>query len=171
MSKRLDLMSPEELAELREHFNGLGLDMTLERYVELKSELTDKELVLAQEYEASTDPKRRDAIRRELYNLRWKLDNESARKYNTTGKGRHFAAMCEGRQPSATRPVTPRRQANVTLPRELQHAIPTLQAIMRNGSDRSRSIRELAAERGISFTAARKKYFADRRKLLNFFAP
>ena len=54
MSKRLDLMSPEELAELREHVNGLGLDMTLERYVELKSELTDKELVLAQEYEAST---------------------------------------------------------------------------------------------------------------------
>ena len=115
--------------------------------------------------------RRRDAIRRELYNLRWKLNSENDRKYNATGKGRHFAAMCEGRQPSATRPVTPRRQANVTLPRELQHAIPTLQAIMRNGSDRSRSIRELAAERGISFTAARKKYFADRRKLLNFFAP
>ena len=33
------------------------------------------------------------------------------------------------------------------------------------------SIHELAAERGISFTAARKKYFADRKKLLNFFAP
>ena len=42
---------------------------------------------------------------------------------------------------------------------------------MRNGSDRSLSIRELAAERGITFTAARKKYFSDRKKLLNFFAP
>ena len=135
--------------------------------------LTKRELALAAEYEAlGDDPERRDAIRRELYNLRWKLNSENDRKYNTTGKGRHFAAMCEGCQPSATRPVTPRRQAaNVMLPRELQHAMPTLQAIMRNGSDRSRSIRELAAERGISFTAARKKYFADRRKLLNFYAP
>ena len=90
MSKRLDLMSPEELAELRKHFNGLGLDMTLERYVELKSELTDKELVLAAEYETlGDDPARRDAIRKELYNLRWKLNSENDRKYNTTGKGRY----------------------------------------------------------------------------------
>ena len=133
--------------------------------------LTKRELELAAEYEASTDPERRDAIRRELYNLRWKLDNESARKYNTTGKGRHLTTMCEACLPAATRPSAPRRQANVSLPKELQHAMPTLEAIMRNGSDRARSIRELAAERGIAFTAARKKYFADRRKLLNFFAP
>ena len=135
--------------------------------------LTKRELELAAEYEASTDPERRDAIRRELYNLRWKLDNESARKFHTTGKGRRDTSMCEGNTslPAATRPSAPRRQANVSLPKELQHAMPTLKAIMRNGSDRSRSIRELAAERGITFTAARKKYFADRRKLLNFYAP
>ena len=133
--------------------------------------LTKRELELAAEYEASTDPERRDAIRRELYNLRWKLDNESARKFHTTGKGRHLTTMCEACRPAATRPSAPRRQANVSLPKELQHAMPTLKAIMRNGSDRSRSIRELAAERGIAFTAARKKYFADRRKLLNFYAP
>ena len=64
-----------------------------------------------------------------------------------------------------------RRQANVALPKELAHAMPTLRTIMRNGSDRSLSIRELAAERGITFTAARKKYFADRKKLMNLFAP
>lgn len=168
MSKRLDLMSPEELAELRKHFNGLGLDMTLERYVELKSELTDKELVLAAEYETlGDDPARRDAIRKELYNLRWKLNSENDRKYNTTGKGRYLGAICEAGLPAATRPSAPRRQANVVLPKELQHAMPTLRAIMRNGSDRSLSIRELAAERGITFTAARKKYFADRKKLMN----
>ena len=131
--------------------------------------LTKRELELAAEYEASTDPERRDAIRKELYNLRWKLNSENDRKYNTTGKGRRDTAMCEGCLPAATRPSAPRRQANVSLPKELQHAMPTLEAIMRNGSDRARSIRELAAERGIAFTAARKKYFADRRKLLNFF--
>jgi len=170
--KRLDLMSPEELAKLLKHFNGLGLDMTLERYVELKSELTDKEMLLAQEYDAlGDDPARRDAIREALHNLRWRLNEDSARKYHTTGKGRRNATICEAGLPAATRPSAQRRQANVALPKELQHAMPTLRAIMRNGSDRSLSIRELAAERGITFTAARKKYFADRKKLMNFFAP
>ncbi len=134
--------------------------------------LTQRELDLAAEYEALGDnPARRDAIRKELYNLRWKLNEDSARKYHTTGKGRRNATICEGGLPAATRPSAQRRQANVALPKELQHAMPTLRAIMRNGSDRSRSIRELAAERGITFTAARKKYFADRKKLLNIFAP
>lgn len=134
--------------------------------------LTKRELELAAEYEALGDnPERRDAIRKELYNLRWKLDNDNARKYHTTGKGRYNTTMCERCQPSATSPFAPRRQANVSLPKELEHAMPTLQAIMRNGSDRARSIHELAAERGITFTAARKKYFADRKKLLNFFSP
>ncbi len=134
--------------------------------------LTKRELELAAEYEAlGDDPARRDAIRKELYNLRWKLNEDSARKYHTTGKGRRNATICEGGLPAATRPSAQRRQANVALPKELQHAMPTLRAIMRNGSDRSRSIRELAAERGITFTAARKKYFADRKKLLNHFAP
>ena len=131
--------------------------------------LTKRELELAAEYEASTDPERRDAIRRELYNLRWKLNSENDRKYNTTGKGRHFTTMCEACLPAATRPSAPRRQANVSLPKELQHAMPTLKAIMRNCSDRARSIRELATERGITFDAARKKYFADRKKLMSFF--
>ena len=131
--------------------------------------LTKRELELAAEYEASTDPERRDAIRRELYNLRWKLNSENDRVYNSTGKGRHLTTMCEACLPAATRPSAPRRQANVSLPKELQHAMPTLKAIMRNGSDRARSIRELAAERGITFDAARKKYFADRKKLMSFF--
>lgn len=134
--------------------------------------LTKRELELAAEYEAlGDDPARRDAIRKELYNLRWKLNEDSARKFHTTGKGRRNATICEGSLSAATRPFAPPRQANVALPKELQHAMPTLRAIMRNGSDRSRSIRELAAERGITFTAARKKYFSDRKKLMNFFAP
>ena len=131
--------------------------------------LTKRELALAAEYEASTDPERRDAIRRELYNLRWKLNSENDRKYNTTGKGRHFTAMCEGCLPAAAPSFAPSRQKKVALPKKLKHAMPTLEAIMRNGSDRARSIRELAAERGITFDAARKKYFADRKKLLSFF--
>ena len=131
--------------------------------------LTKRELALAAEYEASTDPKRRDAIRRELYNLRWKLNSENDRKYNTTGKGRHNTAMCEGCLPAAAPSCAPSRQKQVALPKKLKHAMPTLEAIMRNGSDRARSIRELAAERGITFDAARKKYFADRKKLLSFF--
>ena len=134
--------------------------------------LTKRELELAAEYEALGDePERRDAIRKELYNLRWKLNEDSARKYHTTGKGRRNTTICEVGLPAATRPFAPPRQANVALPKELQHAMPTLRAIIRNGSDRSLSIRELAAERGITFTAARKKYFADRKKLLNHFAP
>ena len=132
--------------------------------------LTKRELELAAEYEAlGDDPERRDAIRRELYNLRWRLNEDCERKYHTTGKGRRDAAICEDCQPAATQSPTPRRQANVALPKELEHAMPTLQAIMRNGSDRSRSIRELAAERGSSLAAAKFKYFADRNKLIRYF--
>ena len=132
--------------------------------------LTKRELELAAEYEAlGDDPERRDAIRRELYNLRWRLNEDCERKYHTTGKGRYGAAICEDCQPAATQSPTPRRQANVALPKELEHAMPTLQAIMRNGSDRSRSIRELAAERGSSLAAAKFKYFADRDKLIRYF--
>ena len=39
----------------------------------------------------------------------------------------------------------------------------------RNRSDRSLSIRELAAERGCSLSAAKFKYFADRKKLMSYF--
>ena len=132
--------------------------------------LTKRELELAAEYEALGDnPERRDAIRKELYNLRWKLDNDNARKFHTTGKGRRDATICEACLPAATRPSAQRRQANVVLPKELVHAMPTLRAIMRNGSDRSLSIRELAAERGCSPSAAKFKYFADRKKLMSCF--
>ena len=132
--------------------------------------LTKRELELAADYEAlGDDPERRDAIRRELYNLRWRLNEDCERKYHTTGKGRYGATICEDCQPAATQSPTPRRQANVALPKELAHAMPTLQAIMRNGSDRSRSIRELAAERGSSLAAAKFKYFADRNKLIRYF--
>ena len=136
--------------------------------------LTKRELELAAEYEAlGDDPERRDAIRKELYNLRWKLDNESARKYNTTGKGRRDTSMCEGNTsiPASrtSRFLTAKKLPEDILPKKLKHAMPTLEAIMRNGSNMARSIRELAAERGITFNAARKKYFADRKKLLSFF--
>ena len=135
--------------------------------------LTKRELALAAEYEASTDPERRDAIRRELYNLRWKLNSENDRKYNTTGKGRHNTAMCEASTsiPASrtSRFLTAKKLPEDILPKKLKHAMPTLRAIFRNASDMARSIRELAAERGITFDAARKKYFADRKKLLSFF--
>ena len=56
--------------------------------------LTKRELELAAEYEALGDePERRDAIRKELYNLRWRLNEDSARKYHTTGKGRRNATV------------------------------------------------------------------------------
>ena len=177
MSKRLDLMSPEELAELREHFNGLGLDMTLERYVELKSELTDKELVLAQEYEASTDPKRRDAIRRELYNLRWKLNSENDRKFHTTGKGRHFAALngdaAQRRCGSDTsRWLEEEAKKLLKSPEhaEIKHTLPTLCAIIRNRSNIAESIRDLMQERNCSYGWAEKKYYADRKLLQKYFS-
>ena len=132
--------------------------------------LTKRELELAQEYEASTDPERRDAIRRELYNLRWKLNSENDRKYNTTGKGRHNTAMCEGCLPAAAPSCAPSRQKKVALPKKLKHATPTLEAIMRNGSDRARSIRELSEERNCSLAAAKFKYFADRNSLMEYFS-
>ena len=176
MSKRPDLMSPEELAELREHFNGLGLDMTLERYVELKSELTDKELVLAQEYEASTDPERRDAIRRELYNLRWRLNSENDRKYNTTGKGRHFAALngdaAQRRCGSDTsRWLEEEAKKLLESPEhaEIKHTLPTLCAIIRNRRNRAEAIRELMRQLGCSYGWAEKKYYADRKLLQKYF--
>ena len=56
--------------------------------------LTKRELELAKEYEAlGDDPERRDAIRRELYNIRWKLDRDASRKYHSTGKGRGNTTM------------------------------------------------------------------------------
>ena len=135
--------------------------------------LTKRELELAAEYEASTDPERRDAIRRELYNLRWKLNSENDRKYNTTGKGRHFTTMCEASTsiPASrtSRFLTTKKLPEDILPKSLEHTMPTLRAIFRNCSDRATSIRELATERGITFDAARKKYFADRKKLMSFF--
>ena len=177
MSKRLDLMSPEELAELREHFNGLGLDMTLERYVELKSELTDKELVLAQEYEASTDPKRRDAIRRELYNLLWKLNAANNRVYNSIGKGRHFAALngdaSQRRSGSGTsRWLEEEAKKLLESPEhaEIKHTLPTLCAIIRNRSNIAESIRDLMQERNCSYGWAEKKYYADRKLLQKYFS-
>ena len=140
----------------------------------MSSSLTKRELELAAEYEAlGDDPERRDAIRRELYNLRWKLDNESARKFHTTGKGRRDTTMCEGcvgARPARTRRfLKAKKLPDDILPKELAHTLPTLRAIFRNCSDRSRSIRELAAERNCSPAAARRKYFADRKKLLNYF--
>ena len=136
--------------------------------------LTDKELSLAAEYEALGDnPERRDAIRRELYNLRWKLDNESARKFHTTGKGRRDTTMCEAStsMPASrtSRFLTAKKLPEDILPKKLAHAMPTLRAIFRNVSDRARSIRELAEELGCSWKAAEYKYYADRKNLLTYF--
>lgn len=137
--------------------------------------LTDKELSLAAEYEALDDnPERRDAIRRELYNLRWKLDSEASRKYHSTGKGRRDTTMCEAKAsiPASrtSRFLTAKKLPEDILPKKLAHAMPTLRAIFRNVSDRARSIRELAAERNCSLTAAKFKYFADRNSLMKYFS-
>ena len=141
----------------------------------MSSSLTKRELELAAEYEAlGDDPERRDAIRRELYNLRWKLDNESARKFHTTGKGRRDTTMCEGcigaRPARTSRFLKAKKLPEDILPKSLEHAMPTLRAIFRNVSDRARSIRELAAERGCSLSAAKFKYFADRNSLMEYFS-
>ena len=136
--------------------------------------LTKRELYLAAEYEAlGDDPERRDAIRRELYNLRWKLDSESARKYHSTGKGRGNTTMCEANtsMPASRtgRFLTAKKLPKNFLPKKLKHAIPTLQAIFLNCDDRVKSIRELAEELGCSRKAAEYKYYADRKRLLTYF--
>lgn len=140
----------------------------------LLAELTERELELAAEYEAlGDDPARRDKIRKELYNLRWKLDEDSARKFHTTGKGRRYAKMCEA---NASMPVertsrflTAKKLPENLLPKELAHAMPTLRAIFRNCGDRATSIRELSEELGCSWKAAEYKYYADRKKMMEYF--
>ena len=61
--------------------------------------LTKRELALAAEYEAlGDDPERRDAIRRELYNLRWRLNAANERMFYAKGKGAnacHIDCMCD----------------------------------------------------------------------------
>lgn len=134
--------------------------------------ITNREFALAAEYEALRDaPERRDAIRQELYKLRWRLNEDSARKFHSSGKGRRDTALCEG-LPVVTgsrrrRFLTATMLPGNILPKKLAHTMPTLQAIMRNGSDRSRSITELAAELFCSQAAAKFKYFADRNKLMS----
>ena len=137
--------------------------------------LTKRELELAAEYEALGDnPERSDAIRKELYNLRWKLDNESARKFHTTGKGRRDTSMCEGNtsMPASrtSRFLTAKKLPEDIPPESLKHTKPTLQAIFRNCSDRATSIRELAEELDCSYKAAEYKYYADRKKLMKYFS-
>ena len=141
----------------------------------MSSSLTKRELELAAEYEAlGDDPERRDAIRRELYNLRWKLDNESARKFHTTGKGRRDTTMCEGcigaRPARTSRFLKAKKLPDDILPKELAHTLPTLRAIFRNCDNRAKSIREMSEQLGCSYKAAEYKYYADRKKLLKYFS-
>ena len=54
--------------------------------------ITNREFALAAEYEALRDaPERRDAIRQELYKLRWRLNEANERMYHASGKGK---AIC-----------------------------------------------------------------------------
>lgn len=139
--------------------------------------LTKRELALAAEYEASTDPERRDAIRRELYNLRWKLNSENDRKYNSTGKGRHFTALngdaAQRRCGSDTsRWLEEEAKKLLESPEhaEIKHTLPTLCAIIRNRRNRAEAIRELMRELGCSYGWAEKKYYADRKLLQKYFS-
>ena len=143
--------------------------------------LTGRELELAVEYEAlGDDPGRRDSIRRKLYELRRSL-NDDDRRFNTTGKGRRFTTLCEECQGTyddglfcfddptddeIVAPVLRDLEENAAM----RHTVPTMEAILRNVSDRARSISELAAERNCSLNAAKFKYFADRKLLLKYFS-
>ena len=51
----------------------------------------------------------------------------------------------------------------------LAYLLPVLRLIVENGSRRRRSIREIAARNGSTYEAAEKLYFAQRKKLENFF--
>lgn len=52
----------------------------------------------------------------------------------------------------------------------LSHTIPTLLKIMRNRGNRQATIREIMAEEGLNYEAARKRYNRHRDTLLAFFA-
>ena len=140
--------------------------------------LTDKELSLAAEYEALGDnPERRDAIRKELYDLRRGLDEANNRVYNSTGKGRHFAALngdaAQRRCGSDTsRWLEEEAKKLLESPKhaEIKHTLPTLRAIIRNRRNRAESIRELMRELGCSQGWAEKKYYADRKLLQKYFS-
>lgn len=153
--------------------------------------LTDKELSLAAEYEALGDnPERRDAIRRELYNLRWMLNAANERMFYAKGKGanvRHIDCMkdidigkmrhlsdngigLERMMDEVDRTLETlsenRRKRYKALRKRLErnkakHAVATLRLVTANGSDRALSIRMLALANGISENAAKAKYWAD----------
>ena len=153
--------------------------------------LTDKELSLAAEYEALGDnPERRDAIRKELYNLRWRLDAANERMFYAKGKGvkvshidcmrdidigkmRHLSDNGIGieRMMDEVDGVLKtlsdnRRKRYEALRKRLErnkakHAVATLRLITANGSDRELSIWMLALANGTSLAAAKAKYWAD----------
>lgn len=153
--------------------------------------LTKRELELAAEYETLGDaPERRDSIRRELYNLRWKLDAANERRFYANGKGRstcHIDCLADIESDkirnlsdngiSKERMTDDidrmfeamsercRRQCNALRKRlergRAKHAVATLRLIVANGIDRARSIRMLAKANGMSIAAARTRYWND----------
>lgn len=153
--------------------------------------LTDKELSLAAEYEALGDnPERRDAIRRELHNLRRGLDEANERMFYAKGKGakvchidcmkdidigkmRHLSDIGIGIERMMDKVdrvletlAKNRRKRYDALRKRLErnkakHAVTTLRLIMTNGCDREISIRMLAVANGTSITTAKAKYWAD----------
>ena len=153
--------------------------------------LTNRELELAAEYEAlGDDPERRDAIRKELYNLRWRLNAANERMYYASGKGRevrHIDCMkdidigkmrhlsdngigLERMMDEVDRTLETlsenRRTRLEALRKRLvrnkaKHAVATLRLITANGNDRGKSIRMLALANGTSLAAAKAKYWAD----------
>lgn len=157
----------------------------------MNSRLTKRELDLAAEYEAlGDDPERRDAIRRELYNLRWMLNAANDRMFYANGKGRnvcHIDCMRDidiGKMRSLSDKgisvermmdeidrafeslsETHRKRYDALRKRlarhRAKHAIPTLRLITANGRNRALSIRMLSKANGISIAAAKTKYWAD----------
>ncbi|MBQ4470989.1 MAG: hypothetical protein II946_01545 [Kiritimatiellae bacterium] len=153
--------------------------------------LTKRELELAAEYEALGDePERRDAIRKELYNLRWKLDDANGRMFNAKGKGRRICRleclsdidigkvkrlsdngigvgrmMDEVDRVAESLPENRRKRYEALRKRlergKAKHTIATLRLIMENGGEREKSIQTLALAKGTNFAAAKAKYWAD----------
>ena len=142
--------------------------------------LTKRELELAAEYEAlGDDPERRDAIRRELYNLRWRLNEVCERKYHTTGKGRHGAAMNgEAAAHSIKNRFCNEEQFRKKLesavkrlkssPR-LKHTVVTLLAVIAGSGRRIPAIHALMTARRCNYKAAEFKYDHDMKTLLAVF--
>ena len=153
--------------------------------------ITNREFALAAEYEALRDaPERRDAIRQELYKLRWRLNEANERMYHASGKGKaicHIDCFTDIETDKATSlsdngigiermmdeidmalasASDNRRRRYNALRRRLErskakHTTTTLRLIVANGRNRTRSIQMLSKANRTSLAAAKAKYWFD----------